>query len=333
LTALLVLSSSLGLACAVPAEPERLGFTEVQQTAPSATLPATTPSDFAGHWRGQAPDLLELSVNGEGEPPAFKFPSGSSDINLDIAFPQPQELDATLVFGSAAPPRATDPLASYPPGTTIADYDSHPAALEGAVYHLFQQFVLPEVAPEDREGNGNIQGTPSQYSLADADGILRLEYNTADLYADWCALQPSLPTPSKPRLFNCLGADGVDQASDGTCYTYNDPDADYYARVDPSGGQGIIPNARRQVDCARAFACFDQCSCDDPNGYANAGVAPPAGYTPCTSGSGSGTPHFGALWLRQSGAELVGAFTGEASFVNARGARTTLGLVHFQRVE
>jgi hypothetical protein len=317
----------------VPSEPERLGFTEVQQTAPTATPPATTPSDFTGRWRGQASDLLDLSVSAEGATPAFTFPSGSSDITLDIAFPDPQELDATLVFGSAAPPPATDPLASYPPGTTFHDYDSHPAALEGTVYHLFQQLVLSEVAPENRESNGNIQGTPSGYSLADADGILRLEYNTADLYSDWCALQPSLPTPSNPRLFNCLGADGVDQASDGTCYTYNNADADYYARVDPSGAHGIIPSAGRRVDCARAFACFDQCSCDDPNAYANAGVAPPAGYTPCMSGSSSGSQHFGALWLRQSGTELVGAFTGDASFVNARGARTTLGLVHFQRVE
>src|SRR5689334_16601073 len=58
---------SLASACAIDAEPERLGFTDDHLVVTDDSPVAATPADFSGRWRGQAPDLLALDT-GEGDP-------------------------------------------------------------------------------------------------------------------------------------------------------------------------------------------------------------------------------------------------------------------------
>src|SRR5262245_13561028 len=200
------LLAALVLGCGVDAETERLGYTDDRLTA---TPPASDarPLDFLGRWRGRATDELE-PPGADGAAP-YLFPSGSSDVTLELFADSGVLLDGTLVFGSAPPPEATDPMASYPPGTAFEDYDSAPAALEGATYHLSFSPLASEIAPENRYPDGSFE-SGLEVSLADADGILRLRYSTAGMYADWCALQPALPNPAEgPGAFNCLGAAGV----------------------------------------------------------------------------------------------------------------------------
>ena len=315
---------SLASACAVDAEPERLGFTDDHLVVTDDSA-AATPADFSGRWRGQAIDLLALDT-GEGDPEEFRFASGSSDITLEIRIDANDALGGVLVFGSAEAPPATDPLASYPPGATLNDYEENPAALEGAHYQLSEQVFNAEIAGADRLGNGpgGFQGGSGR-SLADGDNLLRLLYRTSDAYAGWCALQPSLRNVGGGLYaHNCLGALGVAQADDGRCYSY-DGDADFTSEQE---GSRIIADPAREVDCARAFACLEQCFCYPPDLYSSQGLETPADFVAC----GSGGTHFGEVWLRRAGADLVGVLTGEAGFSNAQGARTALGTIRFTRL-
>jgi len=296
---------ALAFACAVDGEPERLGFTDdpLAATPPSAVV--ARPVDFVGRWRGSAPDLLELALDADGAPLPYEFPSGSSDFTLEIGVESDFALQPSLTFGAAPAPEATDPMLSYPPGAAFGEYVSNPPALEGAQYDLwYVPFGLFEAEPrsiwDDR-------------ALADAGGVLRLYYATADAYEAWCPLQPSLPVGTDGEAYNCLGARGVARAVGGGCYTYDDESTAFYP---PGAGEGIIPAPAREVDCARAFACLEQCACPDPE----------SGDL-CVARNG----YVGELWLRRAGDELIGVFAGDATFFNPRGGRTQIGQVRFQR--
>lgn len=305
------LLAQLTLACSVDDSPERLGFSSDTVVAAASPEEPLRPVNFLGRWRGRAYDVLELPTTASGEVEPFQFPSGSSDITLEISIGI-SFVEGELVFGAAEAPPVTSPYEMYPPGTTFADYDTETAILEGTRYEIG---LLPFESQRP-----DADGPEYERSLADADGILRLGFSTANAYSEWCAVQPSLPSITEMNVFNCLGALGFDQAADGKCYTF-DSDADFLPR---SQGSRVIPNPEREVDCARASACMDQCICIPPE------FVGPVLTTACRYGrQGSGAQ----LLLRQAGDdELVGVFTGAASFVNRRGARTTLERVVFQRI-
>lgn len=326
--------ASLASGCAVDAGSEQLGYTDGPLTATPPIEPDVRPLDFFGRWRGTATDLLE-PPGPDGDTAPYRFPSGSSDITLELfqEFGDFGAISGRLVFGSAPAPEATDPLSSYPPGTRIEDYDPAPAALEGASYKLGFMPLNSEIAPEALNPDGSFN-SGIDVSLAHADGILRMTYLTSDMYSDWCALQTPLPNLALgPYSFNCLGAKGVSRASDGKCYTYNDDETDAYPIGSFLPGEvpgQVIPDPAREVDCARAYQCMEQCSCTDPNFYIDQGFEEPPGATYCYSGGERLA--FGELWLRQAGDRLLGVLTGAAGFENSRGARTTLGQIEFERL-
>ena len=302
----LAFAGSLSLACD-RGEPEALGYTNGALASQQDGAP--TERSFYGKWLGVAEDSLATT----DDPAAYHFPSGSTSIRLEL-------LDygaASITFGEPQPPPdAIDPNDSFPPGMQLSEYEANPAPQEGFAYQLFNYRLQSEVAPENRLSGGGYEDGPDT-SLADADGIRRLQYATTQAAAAWCELQPALPDGQGE--FNCLGAQGVDRAQDGLCYTF-DSQADFYPRArtasDPSG---IIADPARQVDCVRAFQCFDQCLCPPPS------PNPEDGEGRCMLAG----QQMGELWLRRTADGLLGVFSGAAAFENARGARTSLGRVRF----
>jgi len=291
--------------------PEALGYTNGALAATQQDG-ASTERSFHGKWLGVAEDSLATT----DDPAAYHFPSGSTSIRLEVS----DYAVGSITFGEAEPPpEVIDPNDSYPPGMQLGEYEPNPAPQEGFAYQLFNYRLLSEVAPENRLAGGGYEDGPDT-SLADADGILRLKYATTQAAAAWCELQPALPDGQGG--FNCLGALGVDQAEDGLCYTFNSAN-DYHPRARTASDPfGIIADPARQVDCVRAFQCFDQCLCPSPTSdqAEGEGRCMLAGLV------------MGELWLRRTSEGLLGVFSGAAAFENARGARTSLGRVRFVRV-
>lgn len=309
LRSLAPLTALVTLACA-RGEPQALGYTS-DSLESSGDDSDVTPRSFFGSWVGAAEDALALAY----DPDVYQFPSGSTQIRLNII----DYSFASITFGDGELPTGPiDPNLSYPPGLTLESYEPNPAPLEGFEYTLSVSRFLSEIAPEHFVSSRGFEDGPNT-SLAEADGILRFLYSTRQALAPWCAEQR--PHEDGHGGYNCLGAVGVDQATDGLCYTF-DSEADFYPLGSSTPGRsGIIPEPSRQVDCTRAFQCFDQCLCPSP------------GIDGDETGCFSNDTVVGELWLRKTSEGLVGVFAGDAVFENARGARTSLGRVRFVPAE
>jgi hypothetical protein len=296
--------AALGALACARGEPEELGYT-------SDTLAATeedgaiTPRSFYGNWLGVAVDSLALT----DDPGLYQFPSGSTSIQLQLV----DYGSGSLIFGAGTPSEPIDSNDSYPPGMQLSDYQSNPTPEEGFEYQLFTSRFVSEVAAENIvRGRGYEEGPDT--SLAEADGILRLQYMTMQASARWCELHTALPDGQGG--YNCVGALGVEQAEDGLCYTFNS-ETDFYPRA--MGQFGVVPDPAREVDCVSSFQCLEQCFCPSPGGDGDLAQA--------CMGRGD---TLGELWLRRTAEGLLGVFSGDAVFENARGARTSLGRVQFR---
>ncbi len=120
-----------------------------------------------GHWVGRAEDMFR-PADAEGQRPAYVFPSGSTEITLDLSMEEPtfQQLGGQIVFGQGPVPEPA-PGAVYPAGlqSGISGDLSAAPPLEGFAYR-----VLGYAVP---------------------DGVLWISYTPAESYRDWCPLQPS----------------------------------------------------------------------------------------------------------------------------------------------
>lgn len=137
------------------------------ERSPLATSDGKLDSFVEGHWVGQAEDMFR-QPDAQGQRPAYVFPSGSTEIMLDLSMEKPtfQQLGGQIIFGQGPVP---EPAAGvvYPAGLQngIAGDLSAAPPLEGFAYR-----VLGYPVP---------------------DGVLWISYTPTESYRDWCPLQPS----------------------------------------------------------------------------------------------------------------------------------------------
>jgi hypothetical protein len=181
-----------------------------------------------GNWVGQAEDLFHSSVIA-GQRPTYTFPSGSSDIYLQISFDSDQR-SGTLRFGSRDAP---EPEAGIPYGAGLKYYAAPTeifAPVEGASYPLWQDVL---------NGGGS-------YSA------IALDYAQDSAFHDWCPVQPSIP--SGYGAFNCVGAAG---SSGG------DPEAGIPCDIT------LADDSHQNVDCNLLTLCQSVCDCGEAGCFMN----------------------------------------------------------------
>lgn len=183
-----------------------------------------------GHWVGQAENSF-ASAGPLGERPTYVFPSGSTDITMDLdSFPGGQ-----IVFGAGTPPAPQRGVA-FPPG-----FNHFYAALSN------RDATFPALPPIEGFAYRLDEGI---YRLADNDtgaaaGVLAVSYLANAPFEPWCALQPALPEGDGD--FNCIGSVGLTGG-------------------DPLTGEPCIsslPNGTEEpVDCNLATLCAPGGVCD-----------------------------------------------------------------------
>jgi hypothetical protein len=291
-TSLAVGMAVLATACDVRPERE-LGETDRAFTsAPDAGRDALRPeriNDFSGTWIGSAEDLL--GVSSEGTPSAYVFPSGSSQIRLqltgrDDAGETPSVSIGSLTFGDGTPPPpATDRALGYPvdpefrfPGG-VGDPSAVPPT-EGFAYSIEFSGANStdlELWKAEHPGLDDSDLFNGGYVI---DGILDVEWDTDEVYASWCALQTAA---------DCAFPQGIG--------------------YDDAGLECTIGDTGEPIDCSKAELCLQQ---------------------RCRSLFDDVLPREARLRLHMTDSGLVGVFV-DAPFVNARGYRTQLGTVRFVR--
>lgn len=318
----LVVASTLLAAACKDTERRELGYTDQdlrdrQRSEPTEPF-FTGPDEFVGRWVGSAEDPLGLDDD------TYTFPSGSDRFTLDIAVVHSEELaqdvlQTRITFGDGepiAPP--TDPEAGYPAGVSYLDllsYDDDEFQIVGTN----PDFRLPPFEGFTYEANP--QTGIGQAGIALPDGALILAFNTLELLDPWCRLQT--PFEVAPGLFQCQEqfGGGFEVNPDGTgasCSLYgpNDDSACPEDPLDPAFPNCIeFGGPVATANCDKLFMCTqDFCQCDSLGCYGPIADAQDQ------------------LVLRREGDELVGAFVG-TTFLNARGLKTPLGEVRFERVD
>jgi hypothetical protein len=186
----------------------------------------------AGNWIGHAEDLFHTAVV-PGQRPTYVFPSGSSDIYVQITLGD-GPVSGTLRFGSRDAPQ---PQADVPYGAGL-DYDAEVLAtggqvfapVEGAPYPLWEEVLSP-------------RGSSSAIGLG---------YRQDSAFNDWCPLQPSLSNGD--GAFSCVGAAAStagDSAAGIPC--------------DVTLGDG----SHRDVDCNLLTLCEWVCDCREDGCFMN----------------------------------------------------------------
>lgn len=332
--ALVLLGACWLSACQTP-ETHELGYTQSSQ---DLEVEPTEPffgsvRDFVGHWVGEATDPLALRSEAGGEPPLYRFPSGSTRFTLDITHGlEPNggpTLTGKITFGEGEPPPlATDPDVGYPvglnygallsyvppaiPSLNILDnYDDLLPPFEGFAYALGLQH----------------RGRLPDDSAAVPDGIARFIYNTNDVLQSWCALQTPHPTPVRGGYFSPLPYSpppnqGFSNGLDEPCELRGPEDlsacpadlsslsdAEYYSTYQACRQPGPL---LAEVSCDK-YWLSQYCLCMEDHCFPSYQAAGPA------------------INLRASPDGLVGVFD-NASFKNPRGLATPLGEVRFRRV-
>jgi hypothetical protein len=256
----------------------------------SSAAPTTGLADFTGTWIGEAED--PLGAWQAGVPAIYHFPSGASEIHLDVR----PALSSYLTFGGAPPPAAPDLDASYPPGM---DY---------ATKALWHSTALPPVEGFTYALDGEAFTGPGQRPVP--DGVLHLSFASNEGLTPWCEAQTrmlSLQNPNAQGPFNCMG--GLDW--------------NYQSDADPS-----LPPVPHEcdvdgspVDCGKYFLCVGsvplawdvnpKCICNDKGCEVD------------------GTPS-SDLFLSRDGDDLIGVLSNSV-FLRGSGSLAALGQIRFHR--
>lgn len=330
------LGIALGAGCQSP-ETHELGLTESAQNLElesESTEPFFTPiAPFGGLWIGQAENPLAPA----GADRTYHFPSGSTQILLDLT--DPEVYYGKLTFGAGeTPPPPTDPNVGYPVGVDYAELLS---------YVDPPLVVPPSTNPlppfEGFEYTANRRVPADELALNDdlnfdaADGVIKLQYNTSELLQPWCALQT--PLAGSNGHFDCAPEfdEYFVQSDDGvTCSYFGRPDRSQCppdVEDLPIGEAGPIllecegpEPLLGTLDCDKAFLCDPS----DASPGANFRGVCECDATSCRVNLDT---RDAILLLRSEGDELMGVFAGDAAFLNERGYSIRLGSVRFQRVE
>jgi len=303
------LTLALGLACPVISgcnqdslEERHLGDTSALLTgedpteSPRAPLLEGSAIDpfIGGTWLGSAVDPFG-SPSLDGSPPPYVFPSGSSDITLELTIPPEGSEEGnfpvgTLTFGAGPAP---EPVASvpFPPG-----HDYYGPAFTtfvgvGPVFAPAEGFQYPV-----RRGLWPVEGDFTA-------GLLPISFDQNAPFAGWCPLQP--PVPDGAGGFNCGG--GSRGFSGGL-----PPNPEPCVYTDADGTE-------EAVDCDLATLCNadatrgDVCECSESGCEARPGLV-------------------SHLWLVREGDDLVGNFGGAVFQYEGSLHLLPVGSVRFRRV-
>jgi hypothetical protein len=133
------------------------------ERSPVATSDGKLDGFVEGHWLGRAEDMFG-PPDADGQRPAYIFPSGATEITLELSQDSiPQQLAGQIVFGQGPAPEP----AVYPADLQLGINGDLSAAppLEGFAYRV------------------------TGYSVP--GGVLPLSYSPTESYGAWCPLQPS----------------------------------------------------------------------------------------------------------------------------------------------
>ena len=191
---------SLGnTACGDDLQQRDLGNTETRLAAAEETGADRSPviidgrldPFLTGHWIGHAEDPFSPS-GPDGERPTYTFPSGSTEITLDLAVGEDGQYSAqpSLTFG-AGPAPAPLRNVSYPPGF---DTSNLPVAGSRGEIPLVPVEGFRYQLAEDISRTTDDRGI--------AAGVLNLGYLPNEPYDLWCRLQP--PNEVDPQIFDCV---------------------------------------------------------------------------------------------------------------------------------
>jgi hypothetical protein len=303
----------VGVACEGSA-PRDLG----SSSAPY-TLEAPFHSDineFVGSWVGSAEDILGLN----GERATYQFPSGSTQIVLDVA---PGEnngargpLEGFIRFGSGAPlAEPTDPDSGYPAGVS---YDALLGYGDDGLGIFVDDPALPPFEGADYPvgSRGEFIGQEDGTTTA-ADGVISFTFSRNQPLDAWCQLQTPHLYEGSPDSYSCLPNTGGQlevwsPGTDAMCAMWGP--VDLSRCTDPSDWIDCfdIGEPVASINCDKAFLCRtnDYCTCSADG---------------CTA-----TDSSSRLTVRRVGDELVGVFQNTV-FVNERDLRAPLGEVRLQR--
>lgn len=142
-----------------------------------------------GQWVGHAEDPFAAS-GPNGERPSYTFPSGSSQILLDIFVGDGYLPGGQITFG-AGPAPAPRPGVAYPPGFAAQVRPEVTGTLE---------IQLPPVEGFSYPLQEHISRSTSD--VGTAAGVLSLGYAPNAAYERWCALQP--PRQTGEDTFDCV---------------------------------------------------------------------------------------------------------------------------------
>jgi hypothetical protein len=332
----LLLGALLTAACQ-GAETHDLGFTQVSSDLTGAdpwsesTMPFfTSYDDFVGHWVGEAEDALALAPNGEGRPPLYHFPSGSTRFSLDLERGTDRISNllviGKLTFGAGTPPPPpTDPELGYPVGTNYAgllSYGGRDAGLPNNLDSRFPPFeAFPyyvDVATTLADPNGEFGSFPGV-----ADGVLPLRFTTTEIIDAWCQLQT--PELNPYGVYTAFPAEtgSFESRGDGTnalCNVYGDHTGNCPTGTELSEEEILDciepdPPVIAQLSCDKTHL-LSYCECNQASCRA-LGIESDGGLS-------------SQLLLRRVGDGLVGAFQNEI-FLNARNLTVPMGQVRFER--
>jgi hypothetical protein len=271
-----------------------LGYTAANltgETPPALPPVAAYVTDFDGVWIGEAEDPLALLAGADDNPPAYRFPSGSTRIRLELA-----ASGNSITFGEATPfPPATDPDVGYPanPDFGAAELGAGREATDRSIRPPFEGFPYHA---GDYVASRDFGPTRPGFDAEDAywdegrlfDGKLDLIYSLNQVFASWCALQTVDSCPSTPGL-------STNEATN-QCFIGSGED-------------------RTPMNCQKVALCHSAV-CDCPEDGSACGV--------------TGLNQSAHLTIRLSDDGVVGLFSGGV-FVNERGFQQPLGTVHLRR--
>lgn len=182
----------------------------------------------------QGTQLSDYVAKWDGYAQAYTFnPDGSDRVRLTVA----ADGTGTLQVGNSALLSApTDPNVGYPPGVS---------SLNEATEPLYEGFLYPIHAPDVQQSR------------------IQIGINPADLWADWCALQTSVPY-YETTIVNDAGVSNVvsGQSDAGTVTVLYGcaPNLPAMGQFSPTGGEtncaldepdgGSVP-----IDCGKLFLC------------------------------------------------------------------------------
>jgi hypothetical protein len=274
-------------------------------------------SEFTGSWVGSAEDILGLN----GERATYQFPSGSTQIALDVALGENNgargPLEGFIRFGTGAPlPEPTDADSGYPAGLSYDALLSYGGDMLGA---FVDDRALPpfEGAEYPVGSRGEFIGELDGSTTA-ADGVVSFTFSRNEPLDAWCRLQTPHFYPGAPGNYLCLPNTGgqyeiSSPGTDAMCALWGPVDLSNCSDTSDPIDCFELGEPVASINCDKAFLCStnDYCTCSE------------AGCTATDSNS--------RLTVRRVGDELVGVFQNTV-FVNDRNLRTPLGQVRLRRV-